>query len=258
VHARFAADVDTVRSSGWVVLALVCSFPLQVQAQEPADDGEPGATADAEEPEPTAGPEEPEPVEGADAPLMGVGTPTGSIDVPPDPQGEILGAVEYRRTETERSRGGLIAVGSLTNPADEAAPEEIELDEELPAYQGVIPGARETAEPFDDYIGRKRNYVTWVGYEPGPDRVFIQLTRPAEYTLSRGSKGELFVDVPDARIATRNNSRPLDLAFFPTVVAKVRARKLRGVGVRVVITLKEHSTYRLERKGRYIYVYFRG
>ena len=189
---------------------------------------------------------------------MGVGTPTGNIDVPPDPQAGLPGAVEYHRSEPERGRGGLVAVSTLGDRANEAPPEDLRPDLDLPPYQGVIPGARETAEPFDDYLGRKQNYVTWLGYEPGPDRVFIQLTRAAEYGLSRGSKGELLIDIPNARIATRNNARPLDLSFFQTAVASVRAVRLRRSGVRVVISLKEHSTYRLERKGRYIYVYFRG
>ena len=184
------------------------------------------------------------PAMGGAAPLGELGTPTGGIDVPPDPQEGIDGAVEYHGDDADQ--GGLVGVGALGDPADEA-PETPDGElANLPPYQGVIPGSRENADPFD-------------GYEPGPDRVFIQLSRPVEYALSRGPKGQLFIDLPDTSIATTNNARPLDLSFFDTAVAGVRARRLSRQGiVRVVITLKEHTAYRLERRGRYIYVYFRG
>jgi len=228
----------------WRLLVVFCLAPASVAAQ---DEGAPAPPAE--------GSGQADPV-GRPAPLLGDGTPAGGIDVPPDPQEGIEGAVEYRRDEVEH--GGLMAVGALGDPADEAPVTPGEGELELPPYQGVIPGARETAEPFDGYLGRKKTYLTWIGYEPGPDRVFLQLSRPVEYALSRGPKGELLIDLQGARIATGNNARRLDLSFFDTVVASVRARRLSRTNVRVVITLKEHTAYRLERRGRYIYVYFRG
>jgi hypothetical protein len=79
-----------------------------------------------------------------------------------------------------------------------------------------------------------------------------------EYTISKGEKGELVVDLHGARIGAGNDKRPLDLAHFDTVVSRVWAKGVRGRDVRLFIELKEHTSYRLERKGRYIYVYFRG
>ena len=90
------------------------------------------------------------------------------------------------------------------------------------------------------------------------DRVFIQLSRPVDYTISKGPKGELLVDLHAARIGASNDTLPLDLAHFETVVSRVWAKGIKGGDIRLTIELKQHSSYRLERKGRYIYVYFRG
>ena len=146
--------------------------------------------------------------------------------------------------------------GALGAPEDE----EIDDGEEVqrPEYKGITPGDRDHAEPFDTYLGRKKAYLIWLGYEPGIDRVFFQLSKPVDYTISKSAKGDIQIDLQRTGIATENNTRPLDLSYFNTVASKVWAKKLPGGDTRLTIRLKERSTYRLERKGRYIYVYFRG
>jgi len=211
-------------------------------------------------------------------PLTGLDTPAGEIEVPPDPQAGIPGAVEYHRSAVEPperpAAAGGAAGGDVVTVPDEGglvgesalgeAVEGSEGDEgddgadALPPYRGVRPGAREKAAPYEGLLGRKQTYVTWIGFEPGVDRVFVQLSRQVDYTITKGQKGELVLDLHGARIGAENDTRPLDLAHFDTVVSRVWAKPIKGGDTRLFIELKEHSPYRLERKGRYIYVYFRG
>lgn len=208
--------------------------------------------------------------------LRDLGAPAGEIEVPMDPQAGLPGALEYRRLDSadtpitppaasaaaaaaaagDDEEGGLVTESDLGD-AEDADGEEVN-DKPLPPYRGVRPGTRDRAAPYDDLLGKKHTYVTWIGYEPAVDRVFVQLSRPVEYTISKGEKGELVVDLHGARIGASNDKRPLDLAHFDTVVSRVWAKGIRGGDVRLFIELKEHTSYRLERKGRYIYVYFRG
>ena len=192
-----------------------------------------------------------------------LGTPAGDIVVPPDPQAGLPGAVEYQRSgagiigglDDAKGVGGLVAESDLGDP--EATDEDGD-EPTPPPYRGVTPGARERAQPYDSLVGRKKTYITWIGYEPNVDRVFVQLSRPVDYTITRGPKGELVLDLHGAAIGVSNDTKPLDLTHFQTAVARVYAKRVKGGNTRLVIELREHTPYRLERKGRYIYVYFRG
>ncbi len=152
-----------------------------------------------------------------------LGTPAGDIDVPPDPQAGLPGAVNYQRSASDvvgglgnsQEVGGLVAESDLG--ATEATDDEDD-EPEAPPYRGVTPGARERAQPYDSLVGRKKTYITWIGYEPNVDRVFVQLSRPVDYTITRGPKGELILDLHGAAIGVANDTKPLDLTHFPRPV----------------------------------------
>ncbi len=238
-----------------VLLAALLLVPTKGRAQSSSDDKPADSRADG---------------------IRGLGAPAGEIEVPADPQAGLPGAVEYRRIDSvgrssssssaaaaaaaaaaaEDDEGGLQSESDLGD-SDDIDDEEVP-DTPLPPYRGVKPGTRDRAAPYGALLGKKATYLTWIGYEPSVDRVFVQLSRPVEYTISKGDKGELVIDLHGARIGAGNDKRPLDLAHFDTVVSRVWAKGVRGGDVRLFIELKEHTSYRLERKGRYIYVYFRG
>ncbi len=122
-------------------------------------------------------------------------------------------------------------------------------------YLGVSPGT-------NDYLPRTRGskrVVTWVGFQMVGEggRVFIQSNEPPLYNLVPGAPDEIIIDVSDARLRTRNDSRPLETGWFPTAVAGIDAQQLPGPTTRVIIKLREVVGYDLRQEGNYLLLDFR-
>jgi hypothetical protein len=112
------------------------------------------------------------------------------------------------------------------------------LAEEEP-YDGAVPGA-----PAKAKARRKgANLVTWVGFQKldGGARVFLRLTSAPTANLEQSAgAGDLVVRVPDVRIDTRNNQRPLDTRYFGTNVTRVWAAPAKK-GVELHVRFQKES-----------------
>ncbi len=135
------------------------------------------------------------------------------------------------------------------------------LFEERP-YSGIVPG-RDEPEPGDGpATGPLR--VERVGFEQRElfSRVFVLSDRPTtpwvydNFVQAQASESvpfQIFVELPDAQVATRNDRRPLMTRAFNTPVAVIETRPTEN-GVRVVITLKREARYLPVQAGKVLYI----
>jgi hypothetical protein len=99
-------------------------------------------------------------------------------------------------------------------------------------YDGVVPGAKTKATP------RKKGpyLVTWVGFQKsdGGARVFVRVSSGIHEVTQETVGDEVVAHIPDVRVDTKNNTRPLDTRYFGTDVTRVWARDVKkGVDVHV-------------------------
>jgi hypothetical protein len=108
-------------------------------------------------------------------------------------------------------------------------------------YEGVTPtGVNPPAVNIP--AGSKPPQVTWPGFEmlaTGGSRVFLQLTGRVETELRTGPDRVVLV-LKNARIAGRNNKRPLETSFFSTPVNRAWLQQ-RGVDAELTIELRVSS-----------------
>lgn len=127
-------------------------------------------------------------------------------------------------------------------------------------YLGVQPGMKDLA-PGKATVRSKGaiRVVTWVGFQMAGQggRVFIQSTEPPEYTLVPGEPNQVILELVDTRLHSVNDGRPLDTGWFPTAVARVDARQLKGNRVRITIDLREVVGYDLRQESNYLFLDFR-
>jgi hypothetical protein len=153
-----------------------------------------------------------------------------------------------------------IALPAAAQEPAPAAPEKVSAKKRIGPYLGVQPGAKDLA-PGKDRI-RSRGAIrvlTWVGFQMlgQGGRVFLQTSEPPVYTLVPGAADEVVIELPDTRLHSRNDGRPLDSAWFPTAIASIDADQLRGNVVRVRIKLREVVGYDMRQEGNYLFLDFR-
>ena len=154
--------------------------------------------------------------------------PAGGASVSAEKGGEPVAA----------GKGG--AVTSEDKAPAPSAGEEPALQVSGGEYRGVRPG--KTWLPPNPPPPAERPLLTWAGFmmtDTG-SRVFVQLTKPAEYQVVPGAKG-IVVVVRGAKIYKRNNARPVNTSHFPTPVVRVHAKQ-HGKDVRVIIDTRERVT----------------
>ena len=127
-------------------------------------------------------------------------------------------------------------------------------------YLGVQPGAQDQAP--GKYQLRSKGAlqtVTWVGFQMAGQggRVFVQTTEPALYEIVPGDPNEVVLELRNARIHSKNDTRLLETGWFPTAVTSVKANQKKGSVVRVTIKLREIVGYDLRQEGNYVFLDFR-
>jgi hypothetical protein len=132
------------------------------------------------------------------------------------------------------------------------------LEAPRPDYLGVRPGHNNYAPGKKPKAVSGRQVITWVGFQAKGDRarVFIQTDGNPIYEVASSAPDRVVLDFPSAKLHTRNDSRGLDTAFFPTVVRAIYPRQLGKQLVRVVIKLREPARYRLKKEGSFVHLYF--
>lgn len=128
-------------------------------------------------------------------------------------------------------------------------------------YLGVAPGTNDELPRLRRRARKSQpsQVATWVGFQWVGEggRVFIQTTGTPQYVLVPGQPDEIVIDLPDTKLRTRNDQRPLDTSWFPTAVASVKARQFDRETTRVTIKLREVVGYDLRQEGNYLMLEFR-
>ena len=109
-------------------------------------------------------------------------------------------------------------------------------------YDGVVPGEKTKAQP------RKKGpfLVTWVGFQKsdGGARVFVRVSSGIHNVTQEARGDEVVAHIPDVRLDTKNNGRPLDTRYFGTDVKRVWAQQVKG-GVDLHVKLAKAATPKL-------------
>jgi hypothetical protein len=131
-------------------------------------------------------------------------------------------------------------------------------------YAGIIPSIRDSLPHIAIHQrwgaqSRRANSVTWIGFQPldGYTRVFVQLARNPEYTVSEREDGYLIEIVFDnTRLSLSNFQRFMDTSFFGRSVSMIDAAPLSGGRSRLVISLSELSSYTVTTNDDYLFIDF--
>lgn len=125
-------------------------------------------------------------------------------------------------------------------------------------YSGVIPLVR------DRLTDRKTSKVhrpgaveiTWVGFQQMAlfSRVFVQTDRMPTYTIFKPDPLHIVIELPNARFRTIQEQRSVLTHEFNTRIDQVEAKRVKGQGIHVVITLKEPTGYLYRQEGEYVFV----
>ncbi len=125
-------------------------------------------------------------------------------------------------------------------------------------YGGVIPHVRDTLYDKKTSKPRRRGLVrvTWLGFQQKAlfSRVFIQTDRLPTYTIFKPDPTHIVVELPTARLRTPQEGRDVITHEFNTSIDHIVAKRVKGRGVHVVITLKEPVGYLYKQDGAYIFV----
>ena len=127
-------------------------------------------------------------------------------------------------------------------------------------YLGVQPGTQDVAPNTRDARSKGAiRRITWVGFQMRGQggRVFIQSTEPAAYDIAQSSPNQIIVNLPNSRLNTKNDRRPLNTGWFPTAVSSVHATQGKNNVTQVTIELREIVGYDLRQEGNYIFLDFR-
>jgi hypothetical protein len=106
--------------------------------------------------------------------------------------------------------------------------------------------------------GAARSLVTFVGFthEPSGSKVFVRTTAPVQYSVAEGKDKTVILELENARIALRNNTRPLDTSQFDSAVSMVEPNQAAAEKVRVQIRLKDSVPYRARQEGNEVVLDF--
>lgn len=110
------------------------------------------------------------------------------------------------------------------------------------SYHGVRPGGGNTLPRVEEIRTKAGTWVTWPGFLMRPDggsRIFLQTTRPIEYSRSNHKK-KLTLTLKDASVHLTNNHNPLVTIHFNTPVRRAYLKRSRKQ-TDLVIELKVES-----------------
>jgi hypothetical protein len=108
------------------------------------------------------------------------------------------------------------------------------------SYHGTRPGQGNSLPRVEELRNKPGGWVTWPGFlmrQDGGSRLFIQTTRPLQYTRTTG-KQRFSLRFEDIRVHLNNNRNPLITAFFNTPVKRAWLKR-RGKSVDLVVELKK-------------------
>jgi hypothetical protein len=136
--------------------------------------------------------------------------------------------------------------------------EEVLLSKPRGLYLGVRPGEQNYAPNKELKPTEGIQRIVWVGFQTRRNRaqVFVQTDAPPLFEIAESSPKTVIVDFPNARLHTRNESRELDVSYFPTVVRSIRARQVSRNLVRLVIRLRTPSRYRKKTDSKFLHLLF--
>lgn len=194
------------------------------------------------------------PLEGAPSPATGdagarvaqvVDVPGGPVPTPGErPEPTRPGVRRYRYWEEE-------GVGEVV--IDDAG----DIYRRRP-YRGVIPHVRDSLLDKKTSKPRRRGLtkITWIGFQQKAlfSRIFIQTDRMPTYTIFKPDPLHIVVEFPTARLRSPQEARHVLTHEFNTRVDQIQARRVRGHGVHVVITLKEPTGYLYKQDGEYVFI----
>jgi len=131
-------------------------------------------------------------------------------------------------------------------------------------YRGIIPGEREAV----DHLAEEReqgesptepNRLTWIGFQPNDDntRVFVQMSRQADYSVSRRDDGKrIVVTLENAKVTTGNFRRRIDTRYFDRAVQRIETKVVGDRTIELHISLGTSKPPSVEAKDDYLYVDF--
>ena len=139
-----------------------------------------------------------------------------------------------------------------------AAPAPAAGGEEQPAAAAPAAGERTHADELaappppaasgDTTVSSRRKRLELVGLRfNGSPAVFIRTNEPVHYSV-KDNGTSLIVTIENTRITRHNDTRPLDVHFFDSPIAMVRARQVRR-NVEVDIQLKNQAQYQAAQTG---------
>jgi hypothetical protein len=111
-------------------------------------------------------------------------------------------------------------------------------------YSGVSLHGNQVPPSPPAALNTKPTILTWTGFqraqEDGGSQVYFQLSAQVAYEVTQ-TPGRIVIRMPNTRVNTRNNARPLDLRFFDTPARGVTLRK-KGRDLVATIELKRRTT----------------
>ena len=149
----------------------------------------------------------------------------------------------------------LLATGAARAEDPQSGPARAE-EPRSGGYAGVTPEGGEPPAPKPPPPGFQ--YVTWPGFRVGASgsEVFLQLTGPVKYKdRRRGSR--VYVTMEKTMVHLKDNLRPvLTRNFRKTPVSQFRLRKMKKDRLRLEISLRKRSRYKVTTRtaGQYHYL----
>ena len=125
-------------------------------------------------------------------------------------------------------------------------------------YQGIIPGIRNTHSARLDLKRRKKNYITWVGFQPmaAISRLFFKLSSPEPtFHVNRIDAYTVEILFPKGKISSQNMIRPLITRNFGGPIDRVLGKRTKR-GIRYLVKLKQPANYLFRIYGPFLYVDF--
>jgi len=103
-----------------------------------------------------------------------------------------------------------------------------------------------------------RNLVTFVGFtqQSSGSRIFVRTSGPAQYSVAQAGDKVVVLELENARIGVRNNSRPLDTSQFDSPIKMVEPHQASGRTVRVQIRLRDAVPYQAKQEGNQVFLDF--
>lgn len=121
-------------------------------------------------------------------------------------------------------------------------------------YQGVRTDGKIDSRPSTSLGAKRSPTLNWVGFEVdrGTSSVFVEVAGGVTPRVYNPSGTLIYIDIPGARPANKNASRPLPTRVLSKSVERVEVHPIRSEefqGVRVVVFLSEPTAYQTRTEG---------